>query len=713
MTQTNQAENRLPDSASSPVCSYWVLAAFVCAASVLLSVWLSLTALGAAGARSGLAVFLAVAILLWLFHLPRLPKAGSIRLRRGLPPPVSWVMLVAAIAASLLVACVWKTPVAVNIPAAFIAAALALIGYSLLLPRMLSSHALKRLKVGPRAAVASEMPTVAPQAQSAPPTKAAPGPALLNASRAPPPWDAPIHDPERERRLFRWIAASENPLESTGDDLFDVKRKATRLLELLRPSSPVSGAGTVNIVGQRGSGKSTLLRLADELEKTAHSVKTTVLPVEMRFCFISLWDYSNPRAAMRGAIDEALEIIRDRIDILPIAGISSGVVRAIFGSAGIPTALGGFSPPSLDLWIPALSELLVRANLRIIFCVEDDDRITTSARRADHGEIMQGFLGRLKRFPGFGYVICTSTPAWAEPSLDEPGSASSDKPDYYAENWKNYNGRWRAAYPDGELRTEKLPPMTPEELATLREEVGEIIVQGRLRWAEQTGFLPVSRLCQYDMLTDGLKAEDIEPVLKVFRTWMVRQAHPDLLDLSAAVDLCGIGTKNRQDLFTAFIDDHSESGMAQYITLRTLRNALRDAHRRWENITAVLRQGGEGWERNWTESGIDFDSVLVACLLRACFPERWPDLLRLAGNQTWVTSFHRNVAAQITGGYRGLWMMHGEVVSQLRELYLQLGLSGSVWNMLSIQDLTDGHEVRPGGIVGNGAQKNWKLFIGS
>lgn len=712
MTQTNPAGNSFSSSGNSPAYSYWGLAVVVCAVSAALSVWLSLTALGAAGARSGLAVFLVVAILLWLFHLPRLPLVGSIWPRRGLPPPVSWVMLMAVIAAFVPPFFVHQTPVSVNISAAFIAAALALIGYSLLLPRLLSSGAWKRPPVGPGAAVASGVPEPAPQAQPAPPAKATPGPALVNASRTPPPWGAPIHDPEREQRLFRWIAADENPLESAGDDLFDVRHKPTRLLELLRPASSESGAGTVNIVGQRGSGKSTLLRLAAEMEKRAHSEQTIALPVEMRFCFISLWDYSNPRAAMQGAIGEVLGIIRDRIDILPIAGISSGIVRAIFGSAGLPASLGGFSPPSLDLWIPALSELLVRANLRIIFCVEDDDRIATAARRADHGEIMQGFLDRLKHFPGFGYVICTSTPAWSEPFLDEPRSASSDRPGYYAARLNSYNDRWKAACPDGKLRIEDLPPMTPEECATLREEVGEIIVQGRLRWAEQRGYLPVSRLCQYDLLTDDLNAEDIEPLLKVFRAWMVRQVHSDLHDLDSAVDLCGIDTQNRQKLFDAFINDCSELGMARYITPRTLRNALREAHRRWKNIIAILQQEGQGWEKNWTESGIDFDSVLAACLLRACFPDRWADFLRLAGSQTWLTSFHRNVAAQIPHGHEGL-MLHGEVVNQLKESYVQLGLSGSVWNMLSVQDFAEGHEARHGGIVGNGSQKNWKLFVDS
>lgn len=232
------------------------------------------------------------------------------------------------------------------------------------------------------------------------------------------------------------------------------------------------------------------------------------------------------------------------------------------------------------------------------------------------------------------------------------------------------------------------------------------------------GHLPVSRLCQYDCLLDEyLRYAEVEPVLKVFRTWMVRQVWPDLQDLTMAVPLCGIDTQQRQSLFSAFLADYSDSGLAQHITPRTLRNALREAHRRWMNIVAVLQQDrsqdSSDWQKRWTENGIDFDSVLTACLLRACLPDRWPNFLRGAGNQTLYTSFHRNLAEQRPGGPEGFSMLHGEVATQLRNLPLWLGLSSSVWNVLAVQDFVQGHNVRPGGIIGNGAQNNWKLFINS
>lgn len=684
---------------------YWVLAAGVCAAAVGLSLWL------VPRLSSTFSVLLVIAVLIWVFHLARLPSLGSVRPRRILPLPVIWLMFVAASGAFFSERCFLGVT---GFSAAIVAAVLALVGYSLLLPRLLARRALARSAHGPRPFIANGATesTSGPQAVSA--TTAGPPIHGLNSGNRPVPWGAPFNDPEREERLFRWLAAPENPIESVSDDLFDVKRKATRLLEMLRPASPMAGAGTVNIVGPRGSGKSSLLRLAAQISRDAYVGENASPSVALRFCFLSLWEYSNSKAALRGAIDEVLQTIRDRIDILPIAGISNGIIRAVFGGTSAIALSDGIVPPSLDIWLPALSELLVRAGLRIVFCVEDDDRIATAARRADHCEIMQGFLDRLKSFPGFGYAICTSTSVWSELSPDDLQLVSQAKERGGTCNWSDYNDRWKKTCPNAQLDTAKAPSMTPSEISGLRAEVGNVILDGLSRWAERTGYLPVSRLCQYDLILENqIEATDLEPILRVFRTWMVRQVCPDAHDLTTAVPLCGIETQQRQTLWDAFISDHSEIGLAQHITPRTLRNALRQAYHRWINIVAGLKQGGEGWQQLWVNSGIDFDSVLVACFLRACLPDRWPSFLQSAGNQTLYTSFHRNLAEQRPGGPDALSMLHGEVVKQLQGLPLWLGLSGSVWNMLAVQEFAQGHNVRPGGIIGNGAQTNWKLFINS
>ncbi len=537
------------------------------------------------------------------------------------------------------------------------------------------------------------------------------------------PWDAPANDTERRDRLLRWLSAPENPIDRAADDLFDTAGKAARLLELLRPASACAPAGTVCLQGPRGSGKSTLLRLAMERERSESPGAARRLAT-LRFCTISLCDYADTQAAIKGAFGEVLALIRDRTDILPLQGAPTGVARAIFSAARLPAFVGANSAPPLHLWLPALSELLVRAGLRVILCIEDDDRIAAVARQASHGEVIQGLLDQLKLLPGFGYVICVSTPVWSEPS---PGDIQSPPPSIGApaeEKWKNYNERWKAASRGGKISAQTAPALEGEEETIVRLEAAGLAREQRSRWAEGVGFLPISRLCQHSILVSP--QPEYEAVLRVFRLWMAQQVWPDLCDLNTAGQRCGLESAKRQAFFEAFLRERSEGGVMGDLTPRTLRNGLREARRRWRKIVATV-QGGEtlgggvpqDWRKAWAESriGIDFDSVLVACLVSACYPERWQEFARAGGNATYPTSFDRNLTQQMmranpSSPPPGTMMIHGALVTQRYEI-CWFGFSQSVRNVLAIQAGRGGGNTRPGGIVGAGAEQNWRLFAGS
>ncbi len=684
---------------------YWGLAFVVALGAAVLSVWFYFSCYKTI-LWPLFPFVLVIAFLIWICHQPQLPKKGSFIPCCAMPPPVLWVMVVSGMIGGGGLWLVTHAEFLLGIlPTASVASTLAIIFYTLLLPRLLAWHAANRLSEYPNVDKGEDLPLKS-QAQCASDHQ---GNALVNANHGTVPWDAPYYDKERSRRLFQWIAQPESPIVRSTDDLFDIISQVSKLLEFLRPVSPLSNAGTVNLRGARGSGKSSLLRLAAETEAKQQLKQR----VTLRFCFLSLWDYSNAEAALRGIMKEALEVIRDRIDILLIAGLPTGVVRAVFGISGIPGILGDFSVPTLDLWLSALSELLVRADLRFIFCIEDDDRITTVARRADHCETMQGFLDHLKDLPGFGYVICTSTRTWSEPSPDEPSimpEGDDGTADGTAEQYKDYNERWFEKFPNDEFNNGVAPPMTPKEMARPRTEIDKNIVLRRSRWAKSIAYLPVSRLCQYDLLLGNhLKKEDIGPIFNVFRLWMVQQIYPEVKDLTTTVPLCKMNWNDRNNLFTTFLKDYSDAGLTTHITSRVLRNALREAARRWRTIVERLKHTNDKWKEQWMELGIDFDSVLVACLLRACLPERWPGFLEFAGNFSSLTGLPKNFVIE-AGGIR---TQRAEFVGQLQKQVLGLGLSGSVWNMLSRQDFEKGPVQGPGGIIGIGAKDNWRLFAES
>ena len=703
------------------VCLYWGLALATVLTASAFGAWLAWT-LRHTGALPPLVALIALALLIWVCHLTHLPSLGSLFLRRpGLPPPATWLML----AAALLAYFAKKLSAAIGIhaigglEAAGPAAVLALMGYSLLLPRLLARQARRRPRLVPSTpetasgagdgASPSANPRTAGATQPATTLGAAPSADPKDA-----PWDAPANDTERRDRLLRWLSAPENPIDRAADDLFDTAGKAARLLELLRPASACAPAGTVCLQGPRGSGKSTLLRLAMERERSESPGAARRLAT-LRFCTISLWDYADTQAAIKGAFGEVLALIRDRTDILPLQGAPTGVARAIFSAARLPAFVGANSAPPLHLWLPALSELLVRAGLRVILCIEDDDRIAAVARQASHGEVLQGLLDQLKLLPGFGYVICVSTPVWSEPS---PGDIQSPPPSIGApaeEKWKNYNERWKAASRGGKISAQTAPALEGEEETIVRLEAAGLAREQRSRWAAEAGFLPMSRLCQYRLLVSPQL--EYQAVLRVFRLWMVQQVWPDLC-LNGAGQLCGLESRQRRISFEAFIRERSEGGVMGGLTPRTLRNGLREARRRWLNIVATV-QGGEtlgggvpqDWRKAWAEGriGIDFDSVLVACLVSACYPERWQEFLGSMGRSAQSGTFQQNFARQLLRADPAqppppAYVAKGEPSAQLVALSWMFGLSPTVWSILA---------TRPGGITGDNAEENWRLFAGS
>ena len=107
--------------------------------------------------------------------------------------------------------------------------------------------------------------------------------------------------------------------------------------------------------------------------------------------------------------------------------------------------------------------------------------------------------------------------------------------------------------------------------------------------------------------------------------------------------------------------------------------------------------------------GIDFDSVLVACLVSACYPERWQEFLESMGRSAQSGTFQQNFDRQLRGADPTQprpppHEIRGKLAMQLVALSWMFGLSPAVRDILA---------TRPGGIIGAGADRNWRLFAGS
>jgi energy-coupling factor transporter ATP-binding protein EcfA2 len=625
---------------------------------------------------AGFSVIALLAITLWILRMPALPGWGSIypRASKCRPVPVPWVATagagVAVLAAGFITgwASAWL--------AAIFAGVLAIVFYLLLLPRLLARRQRRRrlqerkIEFQPPEAPPAAKPGTQPEMPEAV-RELLGGPE--NA-----PWAAPVHDEERSNRLHRWLDGGENPIQSAEDDLFDMGPQAHRLIEYLQPPASDAFAGTVLLIGARGSGKSTLLRLAAEMASQPEK------PSKLRFATVSLWDHADPASAVRAAIVEGIKSVRDLIDVIPFSGAAASLPRALFGQPGAAGLFDLISAPPTEVWLPALSEALLLANARLIFCIEDADRIAPKEKAENYYSLVEGFLDSIKRYPGFGYIFCAGTPTWSEGGPVRP------------------QARAGTIHPMDALKPPPNISEIPQEFD--RGKAGRMVADERIRVAEdfreRVGPLPIPRLFQYQLSLDAVNRATIAAALGVFRAWMdcrVCQADPRRTSMTATP---GVDAGSRQKMFDAFLADHSELGLMRYLTPRTLRNGLRGARRRWQNMVRTVAAAnpdavsdGKLWEKC-----PDPDSVVVACLILACFPERRDELLE-HGLHLYLNS--QALAMKVKKNPSG---------ADLQGLRFLTGFSEA------LHDMVDCHpQRRPMGLAGAAeqAKKNWELFCKS
>lgn len=626
-----------------------------------------------------------LAAVIWLLRLRVMPGRGSFwgwPLPRR-PPPVAWVAITAA--AISVVVTITAFPLANAWPAAVIGTILSVALYVLMIPRTLAW--LHGHPDSPPPRDKTDAPTVdgGDSKSAAQPGRSTDGRIEL----FPVMWGAPAHHPERLKRILPWLDGTENPVSHSGDDIFDFSSAVREINGCLRPASPAGPAGTVFLDGQRGSGKSTLLRLA------AEESRKTQAGVSLRFCYVSLWGHADLHAAMNEALASAMASIRDRVDILPLYGVVNSLPRALFGQGGGAGLLDAIGPPPTEIWLPAISEALLRAGLRLIFCIEDMDRVSPPDRINQGTALLEGFLDMVKRYPGFGYVVCGATPVWSEPAPQQGDAGTT------------VDAQVLAMQPRA---TDASP--TASEVADAEREAQKIFSYDATVRAKLIGYLPVARLFQFRFDMQAFQYEQIEPVLEAFRVWMIQQVDPNFADPTTAMArVAGFGGHDRSEAFDAFLRDPSPLGVVRHLTPRVLRNGLRDARWRWEVIAVdatskAKKEGGQA-----AQLCIDPDSVLVACLWLACFPER-AGRVNLAGPESWCDN--PSVARAREDNDRAIspkqTLADFFFPRAMEVRRVVAGLSKPTLDVL--QYSTD---KRPGGIYGreDAAKKNWEIFIGA
>ena len=614
--------------------------------------------------------------------------------------------------------------------------------------------------------------------------------------------------------IDRWLEGNDEPVQPGERDFFAFEPPPRRVLASLRPTHQDGSARTLALIGQRGGGKSSLLRLAEGLPEAKGEV-------ELRFVYLSLWEYETAQAAVRAAIECAVRLVRDRIDTFPFSGAAGAFARAMVGDGRyrwLTEALGLGLRTSNEQLFSALSAILLFNNLRVIICIEDDDRLEDAAQKNQFVSLVTGSLDFIRRFPAFGYVICITSGDWG--ALQQRALGKVEPPEKQRERlaeieplvkqtWghsaagvtdrpKNAEGAAGDAGARGESQSQVpgnagppeergAPAAGPQgaENAMKRHIHRDIEVQRRaaaMVAREQLAGFDTARLCREELVIPPLAAEQWKPLLDRVRgrmfQWTGDDPEKDCFGLTAHVadtqgkggQTCAGGRENagaprangRQLIWEKFagklasdpftldrpmpeygLANAEESGFS--FTPRSLRRGLGDAWRKW----LAMQAAPDKYIRI-----IDPDSVLVACLVRACRPDVWNILIRhhwlLLGGPSPDTDYlvQRALGRRYAGigrmveasrfdkdqpGYGQAWPHLGlsqEIINVMRKTCNVLDLSAASVNQPQVQSQpTEGAEgtvptnqfptveiVRPGGLIGAlpgeaNPGSNWRIFL--
>ncbi len=439
--------------------------------------------------------------------------------------------------------------------------------------------------------------------------------------------------------LDHWINGNEQPLGLGDHSLFRTEPSPQRVIASLRPTHEFGGARTLALVGQRGAGKSSLLRLSEGSAEAKAKIG-------LRFAYVSLWEHSSPQAALRAMADGALKAVKDRVDIYPFNEAGDALLNAVTGDGRFQwlrrtVGLGNSSDQTLG----ALSTLLLYNKLRVIICVEDDDRLGEGDRAQQFRDVVTGALDVIQRFPGFGYVICISS----MPSLELHVRADQT---LASECGRKLDLEELVKYASGNAQ-----PNSDKYCKICLDEVRRWHHVADTAQAQQLKGLDVARVCREELVIPPMHPDQWKPLLEQLRERLLEQLREKLRDQlkeklpkqsrketshSAETDLakdliqqCGAkdptspNTNNDHqqlswELFLKAVEspdtgaNWTDPAFGIRFTPRTLRRGLADAWRKWNAVIALQK----------SELTIHPDSLLVACLVRACRPDIWNVLLR-------------------------------------------------------------------------------------
>lgn len=223
-------------------------------------------------------------------------------------------------------------------------------------------------------------------------------------------------------KILFWIS-SDVPIEEQIDDLFEHRYLARRIARRLHKHQSARGLPTFGVYGRLGSGKSSIMNLLGYyLERSPKSIyvdqdsntRLPILPPRYIVCRVSLWGFSDFESVVRHLLEKATDSLAPHVDCISLHSLPDHVSETLSSQGGFFGKLGTtfLHRSTPDRLLQQLGKVLVAANIRLVICLEDTERVQRSHQTVEDVislstlvQLTYGLLDKLQAIPGVSYVL--------------------------------------------------------------------------------------------------------------------------------------------------------------------------------------------------------------------------------------------------------------------------------------------------------------------
>ncbi|MBN2269674.1 MAG: AAA family ATPase [Sedimentisphaerales bacterium] len=203
------------------------------------------------------------------------------------------------------------------------------------------------------------------------------------------------------------------PIQHIEENLFPEYADTTnRILNCLESGRIDGGRGpNIALIGPYGSGKTSICNLVEDISRKKGDASKLV------FCRFEAWQFLSAEAAVRGLLDEIVNMLDELVDCSGVGSLPEKYLDALRacpnGWVGVVATMLGRRQMPQEI-VGGIEDVLLRLRKRVVVFVDDFDRL--EAKSQETQQAIAAALNQLQNLTTVQYVLCVG------PMRDGPGA---------------------------------------------------------------------------------------------------------------------------------------------------------------------------------------------------------------------------------------------------------------------------------------------------